>query len=573
LTLNLANAIRTLIEPAAAAPAAALPLNRVPNPLQSDAAAAAVAAPIQEAVPLAAPAALPAPARDLLTKVAGVMAARHPNPNDVLTDGSIAIACPQHPLMLVHALHKPLVPPDFAGDTGGSQFIVKRAIGASVAAVQASFSAHWMSTAKVICTASWTDQVDDPTKSDLTLNSPQPEVAFEYLNQNSQERAGKGKPSLRNINEGQLAPIVHRFRDTRARKVKYSLSACPRFSEFYPEGKSSQVDGKRSCTVQVDSSVRPPALAITYILPAFSWQNAYRHSDSSWERGRTMVLRVYLERPFLVSGDEECVGVVLAASSGKSSLAMVSQWGTDPILNNEHPLQSMNMTCDHFVCGPQGVQKDCLSFEDEHAKAAGGIDVIPFPVEFSPERKLWFCDIPLSSSRTASAFARLALVRWQPHALSGTDGEARLSQVVVADFMQIGPDRWVSVKKISATKYSVCVSGVFRDPRNDTVTGSGALTRTISCSVEQRWHRLGEDLGWRPVCVGPTFNYSTLGEDKGRNLSQWEGNVDLPHSTTFYKFRLLLEEHEWLPADSDKFNPTPSRVPKSRTTYLHYIEL
>lgn len=495
--------------------------------------------------------------------------------NSLLADGSIGLSCPQRPLMLVHAVSKPLVRPDFSGDTCGSEFIVKRTLGANAADVRTKFSAHWMSTAKIICTANWTDKIDDPRRRDLVTNSPQPEVAFEYLNEQSKDSSSKGKPSFRDVQ------AVHRLRDTRARKVTYKLSASPRFSEFYTAGKSSQLDGLRCCTVQVESSVRPPAPSIAYILPAFSWQNKYHHDDRSWERGRAIVLRVYLERPFMVSGDEECLGVVVTAASGKSSLASVSQWGTDPILNNEHPLQSQTMTSDHFVC-QEDVQRDCLSFEDEHAAAGDAhapvlnnrVDVIPFPVEFSPERQLWFCDIPLSPSRTASAFARLALVRWQPHALFGASGEARLSQVVLADFMQVGPDRWVSVKKKNATTYSVCVSGVFRDPAK-AVLDSAATTRTISCSVEQRWHRLGKDLGWRPVCVGPTFKYFTLADgDKGKNLSQWEGEVDLPHSTTFYKFRLLLEEHEWLLADSDKSNLTkPTRVPKSRTTYLHYIEL
>ena len=480
----------------------------------------------------------------------------------LLADGTIRDACPQRSLTLVHAVHKPLFPPDFSGDTCGSEFIVTRAAGATQATVRAKFSAHWMSTAKVICTASWTDQIDDPTKTDLASNSPQPEVAFEYLNQNSPNGAGKATPSFRDINSGQSAPQVHRFRDTRARKVRYTLSACPRFSEFYAEDKVSQVAGERCCIVQVNSSARPPAPTIAYILPAFSWQNTHRHTDRTWQRGRTMVLRVYLDRPFLVSGDEECIGVVLAAASGKSSQAVVSQWGTDPILNNEYPLHGMNMTTEQFVCAPEDVQKDCLSFEDEQARAANtGVDVIPFPVHFSRDRKLWYCDIPLGPSLTPSAFARLALVRWQPHALKGSDGEARLSQVVVADFMQISPDRWVSVKKISTTKYSVCVSGVFRNPHKDKVPGSSALTRTISCSVEQRWHRLGEDLGWRPVCVGPTFRYSDdAGGANGKNLSQWQGDVDLPYSSTFHKFRLLLEEHEWLSADNDKTYLKPGRL-------------
>src|SRR5260370_42577393 len=96
--------------------------------------------------------------------------------------------------------------------------------------------------------------------------------------------------------------------------------------------------GVRSCIVYVLSSVRPPAPSIAYIVPAFAWQDTWEHSTKSWKRGRTIVLRVYLNRPFLLSGDEECLGVVLGtAQSGRSP---VTEWGGDPILPPDYPIAS-----------------------------------------------------------------------------------------------------------------------------------------------------------------------------------------------------------------------------------------
>jgi hypothetical protein len=111
---------------------------------------------------------------------------------------------------------------------------------------------------------------------------------------------------------------------------------------------------------------------------------------------------------------------------------------------------------------------------------------------------------------------------------------------------------------------------VFRTPTLD-ANRTEPREHTISCSVEQRWHRLGRDLGWRPVCAGP-FAYQA--PVAGTNIASWTATIPLPHSSGSTKFRLLLEEHEWLSADGSKDNTggvPPTR--KRRTTYLHYVEL
>jgi hypothetical protein len=307
--------------------------------------------------------------------------------------------------------------------------------------------------------------------------------------------------------------------------------------------------------------VSPPAPSIAYVLPAFAWQDSFEAHTKSWKRGRTMVLRVYLQRPFLVSGDEECLGVALwnATATPKANPDLTTQWGSDPIVVSKNPLASSFMPASDFAGG--SLMPNCVLAE------GGIVDILPFPVEFSRERQLWFCDIPLNATRTASAFARLAVVRFQPKAIQ-TPVEARLSQVVLADFLQVGQDRWVSVRKINSRQYGVTVSGVFRTPEIDPGTKKESKERTISCSIEQRWHRLGADLGWRPVCNGPVFAYQEA--QSGSNISSWSATVDLPHSSSAVKFRVLLEENEWHCADDLKAD---QQTRKSRVTYLHYIDL
>jgi hypothetical protein len=225
----------------------------------------------------------------------------------------------------------------------------------------------------------------------------------------------------------------------------------------------------------------------------------------------------------------------------------------------DNPLTSGFMAAGDFSSGVPN--RNCRLLE------GGTADVLSFPVEFSPQRGLWFCDIHLNTSRVVSAFARLALARWQPKAISGS----QVSPVVIADFMQIGADRWVSVKRMNSKQYSVTVSGVFRTVTIDPETTTEPKEHTISCSIEQRWHRLGKDMGWRPVGAGPPFTPKPV---DGRNVGAWSATVTLPHSSDLVKFRLLLEENEWFDADASKTNAgTISKIRKSRTTYLHHIEL
>src|SRR5690606_10998446 len=69
----------------------------------------------------------------------------------------------------------------------------------------------------------------------------------------------------------------------------------------------------------------------------------------------------------------------------------------------------------------------------------GRVDVVGFMPQFDAERKLWYADltVDLADGPTYSPFVRLALVRYQPHALD----DARISRVVLAGFAQLTPDR------------------------------------------------------------------------------------------------------------------------------------
>jgi hypothetical protein len=489
------------------------------------------------------------------------------DPN-LLTNGSVHTITPPRKLTLVHAVKRPLEKPGFASAGSLSakvvNFQVIRPAGTSAATITGKLNAHWLSTSKVTIVAKWTDRIDDLTKPAPQYRTT-PEVATEFPN----DGKSFGDFSL-------LVPPVtsspvnqHRFRDTRAHSVTYSLSAFTRFREYYPGNPSENpeqfTEPGESYSITVLSSVRPPAPVISYIIPAFSWK------DCKGLRGRTMVLRVYLARPFLVSGDNETLGVVLLTTDRQANSALVSRWGADPIVTTSGKIVSNTMKATDFLAVQDptqapGVLRQVRTFI---LAETGTADVLPFSVDYAAERQLWYCDIPLSPSQTESAFARLAFVRWQPDSLNHDNIDLRASPIVFADFMQIRADRWVYFERQDAQHVKVSVSGIFRTA--DPAYPDEAIIR---CKIQQRWHRLGDDdrnADWRPLIDAPAFTFQS--PDAGSAVGGWHATIKFPHSTNLYKYRLVIEEKEYMNTDKSKaFGQTDDKR-GCRYTYLHYIEL
>ena len=69
------------------------------------------------------------------------------------------------------------------------------------------------------------------------------------------------------------------------------------------------------------------------------------------------------------------------------------------------------------------------------------VHVVGHRVQWDDARKLWYCDIELDAGwRTYMPFVRLALARYQPHAIGGM----KLSRVTLAEFAQVLPRRAVT---------------------------------------------------------------------------------------------------------------------------------
>jgi hypothetical protein len=496
--------------------------------------------------------------QDLATTLAGV-GSDNLNANSFV-DGSLDLVTPIRTMTLVHAVKQPLAPPDFAQIGSAGDILVQRDFGKPAAHVRASLEAHWLTTGQITCHAKWSDEVDDIKKS-APYRSNSHEIAFQIT---ADQTVPPAQPDY--DSSTYLRPLVdcifHAFRDTRAHTVTYSLVAATRFRNYYPQAKSDsdfQIVGKTSRQLTVLSSVRPPAPSIAYIIPAFEWRDTYDAKSKTWFSGRDAVLRVYLNRPFRVSGDQEGIGVVLASNANPTPSAeqsLVSRWGSDPTRKIVYQISAAELTAANF-CKAEDAVHTCILSEIVGTGGVNLADIKPYAVAYAEDRQMWYADIPVDTAGAYAPFMRLALVRWQPQALHDDTDDARISQVVFADFIQLSPDRWVSIERRDSRHYTVTVSGVFVPP--DT-PGCNPADKTFTCDLFSRWYALGKDMGWRPVKLDLTFCYTPA--PAGSSISSWSAELELPHSTSVHKYRILLSEREWFPGN-----------PVGRLIYEQFVDL
>ncbi|HTW97309.1 MAG TPA: hypothetical protein VMD59_00950, partial [Acidimicrobiales bacterium] len=177
-------------------------------------------------------------------------------------------------------------------------------------------------------------------------------------------------------------------------------------------------------------------------------------------------VRVYLERPWYSSGDNELLGVVgLDASqlSGNTGLpsdinaSWVTTMGLDPIsvssLDVSYPIVPQSFGGLAPVPDPSPWQAPYSSppslplVENGSSSSSSYCQIWPYEVNFDPTTNLWYADVNISVGSDVPGgpppgwFVRLALVRFQPYAID----TAWISKTVLASFCQPVPGRIVEV--------------------------------------------------------------------------------------------------------------------------------
>ena len=454
---------------------------------------------------------------------------------------------------LVHAVQRPLITPE----------LLKLGIGrrANETFAKPIFTAPCSiaSTDRVDLRANWNEPFDDGGGQDLG-NHARIDHAFsiKITDKKSYNDIPEYNPAgtdLISINQGSPFNFpsgvkFHEFHDTRYRRIEYWLEATTKFREFMTAGllldakkqpieENIRVVGPKVRT-WIPSSAPPPAPDVLYVVPTFGWvRSGDEVSKQSWRRGGG--LRVYLNRPWNVSGYGEMLAVVLPGAnfSGdpnevpkeKPLKNFVTQWGNDPIWLSpfvpgiapkliNFPLARTKPDPDGKwlpkFAPPEEADQRPVNFgttglelpDFPNPPAEGRVDIAPHDVFYDEQRQLWYCDIEVTWGTAYFPFIRLALARYQPEALDS----ALLSHVVLADFMPLVPDRWLNVThtndprtrqvRVFGHTYSDSSSHEEAQHSPGPVPVSEQPPDVAASSVVEVWVErfdpaLGEDFGWK----------------------------------------------------------------------------
>jgi len=571
-------------------------------------------------------------------------------------------------------VQKPLIAPEM-------KLALSRALGATAVAPRFTATCSLNSTARVDLRAAW-HEPDISAADPMGADRPRLDLAFpvkitdplSYRTKLDDPQAGgfpeheiAGTDLITVGGNGDITVTKrHEFNDTRYRRIEYWLEATTRFREYMTTDILTKVDGTERVPIDdnikvigprvltwVRSSAPPPAPGVLYVVPTFGWttQKDAEGHQSRWRRGGG--LRVYLDRPWNVTGYGEMLGVVLpsagfsddpnTAPTGRPYKKFVTQWGNDPIWDSPFVSgctpASSNFPLARRQPDSTGAWLPAFAPNDEadqppgpfqctglpHPSVPPGdlsarVDVAPHDVVYDPDRHLWYCDIDVNFGASYFPFIRLALARYQP----ASEWGAHLSSIVLADFMSLAPDRWLSVsRKADPRLYNVTLYGYGfsnssghhealhaastpSEHGRPEIPASVSADTVIEVWVETLDPSRGEDFGWTraagatvstavpapPVVMLPGTATLRHLERTAANRAGgpaidishvqpvllwptlWQGAVTLPSDPPAHaRYRLVVAEYEeYLVDDVTAYNPPPSAKDR-RLVFVDHIEL
>jgi hypothetical protein len=481
-------------------------------------------------------------------------------------DGWLWWLTPAEDLQLVHAVPRPVERPRVP------ILVPLRAPGDPEVGLLGVVDVHGPSTGRLDVEASWSEPVDDPAKDeperiDRTGIADDTEVAYD---EDLVVLVGPLPGGATMLPDGRRLVthgVTHAFEDTRHRLVEYRVRATTRYREFFAPVLAPEVDDlslvSEPVQVAVPSSARPPKPVVRDVLPLFRWDERTEPDQPfGLRRRRRAGLRVYLDRPWYVTGDGELLGVVLAPAGPRVAGPVrdaVSQWAADPIWRQDGPSRATDLPLvDLFhVLGASDAGQPGRPVGPAAVLPLTDLDgdpqvrVLGYQPEFAPDRKLWFVDIAFDPGTAFWPFVRLALVRYQPTSIA----KHHLSPVVTCDFAQLTPERLATLTRPDAETVRVVVTGVVGERAGGLAPhpeGRIPHDRVVFARLEQRDPRLASDLAW----VTRAVTVLQVGGRRGQVVS-WHGTLPLPDALPPRRpgdddtWRVTVEEWEVLDADGD----------------------
>ena len=516
----------------------------------------------------------------------------NPDLREAAADGWLWGLTPSDDVMLVHAVPRPIEAPD------PTPLVTVRAKGATDATVFGGVDLHGPSTDNLVCEASWTDPFDDLMRPRWE-DRPSSAVAFQTPIQPTEDLALLGFADLPLPQPGashlRLHRAVQEFGDTKHRLVSYRFRALSRFREYfhpslltsaYP-GDDGQSTISEEVVVDVPSTAVPAAPVLHSVIPLLRWEYGEEPEQPMARRHvRRTGVRIYLERPWFTSGEGELLAVLLATPAGDafgagpdddSGFPFVSKVGQDPVWLSAPvatrpmlPLQLDTMLrylgLDAEVLAGRPVTKP----ERLPLATVGGspeVMAVGYRPQFNEERGLWYVDVALDPGATFWPFVRLAVARYQPSSVDG----CHLSAPVLCDYVQLTPERTVSVSRTDESHVRVVVSGsVGMRGVSNTIAGPTGFAglaaqvtqnRIVVARLQKRDPDIHTDLGWSTVA---TEQLRIRGTGANNAEAAWVGELAAskevpmrrpldpgkdPAAAAAGTWRVTVEEWERLPGD------------------------
>ncbi|MCK0113416.1 hypothetical protein MWU75_14800 [Ornithinimicrobium sp. F0845] len=508
---------------------------------------------------------------------------------------------PSHDMRLVHAVRRPVHPPELP-----ALRVLHRPAGLTVAGLVGVVDVHGPSTERIALQATWSEWVDDLAtdgpvrvdRQDVVLSSPvQPDERFGLLYLVDALLPGAdGNPPVVSHQ------AIQNFPDTHHRRVTYAARGVTRYAEFFDPAELPPADDPtllgESRELTVVSSARPSAPEVSDVIPLLLWdQETEPDQPFALRRTRRSGARVWLQRPWFSSGDGELLAVVLGSAEMPPTLS--SRWARDPVQITGVPASTTVLplvTPTELLLGvaaggvvePRPGRPVTLPVPTRLVDAKGNptVTVLGYQPEYHPGRKQWFVDVALDPGDSLWPFVRLVVARYQPDSLPECD----LSPVVLTDWVQPLPERTATANRRTEQTVRMTVTGpigMARLPRPRMVGGAPAgegpvpqadavlrIAREVFATVQQAPPDGRGDLDWtsfdrvRLPLAGMTGARAT-----------WSAELDLPESVDLAtpgsseRFRVLVEEYEYFDADPEEGKKEGAPSTAQRLVYADHFPL
>jgi len=498
------------------------------------------------------------------------------------SSGRLPGVTPPRKLRLVHAVQKPLVP------SGGIRFLdfvmQPRNEGEVAAKFDGELAIDVLSTGRLDLQAAWSETVDNPALPSWSIEPHAVELFPRNVGPNGEAETVNCKPPAP-AHDGFPICGTQVFSDTHHRKVRYRAQAVSRFLEFYPESLTSKRENvsrpSAEFEIHVPSSAYPTVPRIAYVVPAFAWtdETLDRHT---LQTTRVSLFRVYLERGWFSSGDDEMAAVVLAPNNADMRVIgeLVTEWGVDPIWNSETltepprlaDFDAVQVTAAPPVpCIPEVRRQNVVATLRREKKDDGTVeevtapvDIAAYPVALDAEKNLLYFDLAINTHHAYFPFVRLALARYQPCSID----RKHLSQVVRATFTQVTPNRTVTMHRCSTGEFEVTVAGPSYAPHDPKPNLSLGRRASVELTLERKESGFAKSrMDWFPIT-----DPSSLAASGNAAETVWRGSIKTRWLQRDAYHRVVIKEFEHFYADPLDANTTDASEMK-RLVFAHAVPL